>query len=159
MTTTEFLKKADAVLASAKRELAAGDLDGTANRLYYAMFHAARAALLSIGEAAQGRHATIIAQFGRRFCKDGPLPTELGRAINEAQELRLEGDYGAGTPDATEVAAYVQRPSNSLQRLKASCQVQCRVLRAEASARCSIRRTPFRAAVGRLARPSAAVTA
>lgn len=118
MTTTEFLKKADAALASAKRELAAGDLDGTANRLYYAMFHAARAALLNIGEAAQGRHATIIAQFGRRFCKDGPLPTELGRAINEAQELRLEGDYGAGTPDATEVAAYVAKAEQFVAAVK-----------------------------------------
>jgi uncharacterized protein (UPF0332 family) len=110
VTTTEFLKKADAALASAKRELAAGDLDGTANRLYYAMFHAAR--------AAQGRHATIIAQFGRRFCKDGPLPTELGRAINEAQELRLEGDYGAGTPDATEVAAYVAKAEQFVAAVK-----------------------------------------
>ena len=91
MTTTEFLKKAAAALASAKRELAAGDLDGTANRLYYAMFHAARAALLSIGEPAQGRHGMIIAQFGLHFCKDGPVPIELGRAINEAQELRVEG--------------------------------------------------------------------
>jgi uncharacterized protein (UPF0332 family) len=82
------------------------------------MFHAARAALLSIGEAAQGRHATIIAQFGRRFCKDGPLPTELGRAINEAQELRLEGDYGAGTPDATEVAAYVAKAEQFVAAVK-----------------------------------------
>ena len=118
MTTTEFLKKADAALASAKRELAAGDLDGTVDRLYYAMFHAARAALLSIGEPAQGRHATIIAQFGRRFCKDGPLSTELGRAINEAQELRLEGDYGAGTPDATEVAAYVAKAEQFVAAVK-----------------------------------------
>ena len=55
MNTTEFLRKADAALASAKRDLEAGDLDGAANRLYYAMFHAARAALLSIGAPAQGK--------------------------------------------------------------------------------------------------------
>jgi uncharacterized protein len=109
LTTTAFLRKADAAIASAKRDLDAGDLDGAANRLYYAMFHAARAALLSVGEPVQGRHGTIIAQFGLRFCKDGPLPTEIGRSINEAQELRVEGDYGAGTPDATEVAAYVAK--------------------------------------------------
>ena len=29
--------------------------------------------------------------------------------INEAQELRVEGDYGAGAPDATEVRAYVAK--------------------------------------------------
>jgi uncharacterized protein (UPF0332 family) len=84
VTPAEFMQKADAALASAKRDLAAGDLDGTANRLYYAMFHAARAALLSIEESAHGRHGTIIARFGRRFCKDGPLSPDLGRAINEA---------------------------------------------------------------------------
>ena len=42
MTALELLTKADTALASAKRELDAGDLDGAANRLYYAMFHAAR---------------------------------------------------------------------------------------------------------------------
>jgi uncharacterized protein (UPF0332 family) len=67
VTVTEFLRKAHAALASAKRDLAAGDLDGTANRLYYAMFHAARAALLSIGRL-------------------GPLAAELRRAIAEIDD-------------------------------------------------------------------------
>ena len=88
MTATELLRKADAALASAKRDLDAGDFDGAANRLYYAMFHAARAALASIGEPAQGPHGRIIAQFSLHFCKNGPLPTELGRAINETQGRR-----------------------------------------------------------------------
>jgi uncharacterized protein (UPF0332 family) len=120
VTATELLRKADAALASAKRDLDAGDLDGAANRLYYAMFHAARAALASIGEQAQAKHKTIIAQFGLHFCKNGPLPTELGRAINEAEELRLEGDYGAGTPDATEVAAYVAKAGHFIAESRES---------------------------------------
>jgi uncharacterized protein (UPF0332 family) len=82
------------------------------------MFHAARAALASIGKRPQGRHATIIAQFGLHFCKDGPLPTELGRAINEAQELRLEGDSGAGTPDPAEVATYVAKAEQFVAAVK-----------------------------------------
>ena len=118
MTAPEFLRKADAALASAKRDLDADDLDGTANRLYYAMFHTARAALVNIGKAADGRHGTIIAQFGLQFCKNGPLPTELGRAINEAQELRVESDYGAGTPDASEIAAYVAKAEQFVAAVK-----------------------------------------
>ena len=118
MTAAEFLSKAETALASAKRDLEADDLDGAANRLYYAMFHAARAALLSIGEPAYGTHATIIAQFGLHFCKNGPLPTELGRAINEAQELRVEGDYGSGTPDPTEVAAFVAKAERFVAAVK-----------------------------------------
>jgi uncharacterized protein (UPF0332 family) len=109
VSAPEFLKKADSALASAKRDFDAGDYDGAANRLYYAMFHAARAALESIGIPPHGRHATIIARFGRYFCRGGPLPSELGRAINEAQELRVEGDYGSGTPDPSEVAAYLAK--------------------------------------------------
>jgi uncharacterized protein (UPF0332 family) len=118
VTPAELLRKADAALASARRDFDAGDLDGAANRLYYAMFHAARAALLSIGEPVRRRHMTVIAQFGRHFCKDGPLPTEIGRAINEAQELRVEGDYGAGSPDATEVRVYVAKAADFVAAVK-----------------------------------------
>lgn len=100
MSAAEFLTRAESALASSKRDFEAGDYDGAANQLYYAMFHAARAALDSIGIPPQGKHGTVIARFGRHFCRDGPLSSELGRAINEAQELRVEGDYGSGTPDA-----------------------------------------------------------
>ena len=108
MSPAEFLLKAENALLSARRDFAAGDLDGAANRLYYAMFHAARAALLRVGEPAQGKHGTIIGRFGRRFCKDGPLAPEFGRALNEAQELRIEGDYGAATADAAQVESYIE---------------------------------------------------
>src|SRR5689334_13168217 len=80
-----------------------------------------------------------IAQFGLNFCKDGPLPTELGRAMNEAQELRVEGDYDAGTPSASEVAAYVVRLSSSSQRSGVLCQVPYRVRLAEVSRPASAR--------------------
>jgi uncharacterized protein (UPF0332 family) len=109
VSAAEFLKKAESALASSKRDFEAGDYDGAANRLYYAMFHAARAALDSIGIPPQGKHGTIIARFGRHFCLNGPLPSELGRAINEAQELRVEGDYGSGTPAANDVATYLAK--------------------------------------------------
>src|SRR5207248_7515562 len=49
LSVADFLAKADSALQSAKRDLAAGDYDGAANRLYYAMFHAARAALFNAG--------------------------------------------------------------------------------------------------------------
>jgi uncharacterized protein (UPF0332 family) len=76
------------------------------------------AALLSIGQSAQGAHGTIIAQFGLHFCKDGPLSVELGRALNQAQELRVEGDYDAGTPSATEVAAYIAKAEQFVAAVK-----------------------------------------
>jgi uncharacterized protein (UPF0332 family) len=119
MSAAEFLRKADTALASGKRDLAAADADGAANRLYYAMLHAARAALLSIDQPATGKHGTIIARFGKHFCKEGPLTPELGRAINKARELRAEGDYGAGTPDAEDVAAFLAQAEAFIAAVKA----------------------------------------
>lgn len=118
MIAADFLTKAEAAVASARREFAAGDLEGAANRLYYAMFHAARAALLTVGRPARGRHATIINQFGIHLCKSGPLPAELGRVINEAQELRTEGDYTAAKLDAAEVSEYVLKADEFVTSIK-----------------------------------------
>ena len=118
MSAADFLKKADSALASAKRDFDASDYDGAANRLYYAMFHAPRAALENAGIRPQGRHSTIIARFGRQFCRDGPLPPELGRAPNEAQELRVEGDYGLGTPDANEARVYLTKAEEFVAAVK-----------------------------------------
>lgn len=118
MSAAEFLRKADNAVAAARRELAAGDAEAAANRLYYAMFHAARAALISIGEPDQGKHGTVIARFGRHFCKSGPLPPDLGRTINEAERLRARGDYGAAEPDAAAVAAYVAKAAAFVAAVK-----------------------------------------
>lgn len=48
MNFKELLNKAERASASSKILLAAKDADGACNRAYYAMFDAARAALLSI---------------------------------------------------------------------------------------------------------------
>jgi uncharacterized protein (UPF0332 family) len=118
LSAAEFLAKAETALQSAKRDLAARDFDGAANRLYYAMFHAAKAALLRVGASAEGKHGMIIAQFGLRLCKNGPLPTELGRALNEAAELRSESDYGATSPDPADVTAYCETAERFVAAVK-----------------------------------------
>lgn len=46
MKPQELIAKANRALASAKLLLDSGDVDGACNRAYYAMFDAARAALL-----------------------------------------------------------------------------------------------------------------
>ncbi len=74
--------------------------------------------LLSAGQSAEGKHGTIIARFGRHFCKDGPLSAELGRAINEAQRLRSKGDYGAETPAMADVEAYIAKAEEFVAAVK-----------------------------------------
>jgi uncharacterized protein (UPF0332 family) len=118
VTPAELLERAEKAAAAGQRELAAGDPEAAANRLYYAMFHAARAALLSVGEPTASTHATVIGRFGMRFCRNGPLSPELGRAFNKAQELRTESDYGEGSPDRAQVAAFLTEAEQFVAAVK-----------------------------------------
>jgi uncharacterized protein (UPF0332 family) len=43
---------------------------------------------------------------------------ELGRAINEAQQLRAKGDYGTETPDTADVADSVAKAEAFLAAVK-----------------------------------------
>jgi uncharacterized protein (UPF0332 family) len=64
LSAVDYLTKAEHAVASAERLFAEGDMEGAANRAYYGMFHAARAALLSAGESIAGKHGTIIGHSG-----------------------------------------------------------------------------------------------
>jgi uncharacterized protein (UPF0332 family) len=89
--------KATRAVASARLLLSDGDVDGACNRAYYAMFDAARAALLvlvpGIDPALVKTHGGLISMFSLHFVKPGILPVELGRSLNRAHEVRLIADY------------------------------------------------------------------
>jgi uncharacterized protein (UPF0332 family) len=96
-------------VAAARAELQAERLNGAGNRAYYAMFHAARAALERRGIDTRGqRHGAVLREFSRLFVGDGPLAREHGRSIRKAQELRNIGDYDEAPPDRDDVAAAVE---------------------------------------------------
>jgi uncharacterized protein (UPF0332 family) len=112
MSAEDYMAKAERALAAAHK-LFDGDQkdpEGAANRLYYAMFGAARAALTAVGQpkAASGSHGTVIGQFGLHLVQTGMVSSDLGRALKEAQELRAEGDYGTTVPDLDSVAEFIQ---------------------------------------------------
>lgn len=91
------MAKADTACASARALLALDDVDGATNRAYYAMFDAARAALLVSGALADPQvvrtHSGLIAAFGRHLVKSGLVPSGLGKQLNRAHEVRLVADY------------------------------------------------------------------
>nr|RNF64922.1 HEPN domain-containing protein [Acidithiobacillus sulfuriphilus] len=91
------MSKAVRARASARALLDLDDVDGACNRAYYAMFDAARAALLASGAPVQpdiGKtHSGLIAAFGLHLVKNGPIPKELGRLLKRAEEIRLVADY------------------------------------------------------------------
>jgi uncharacterized protein (UPF0332 family) len=104
VNAAEFLGKAQRAIASARLLLDSGDIDGACNRAYYAIFDAARAALLATGEAialeAPKSHNGLIAAFSQRLVKTGRVPIELGKAFNRVADIRLVADYAGPGIDA-----------------------------------------------------------
>lgn len=97
MTPQELMTKASRALASAKLLLDSGDVDGACNRAYYAMFDAARAALLSIDAPVPAEvartHSGLITAFSLHLVKPGLVAVEHGRSLNKVEDLRLIADY------------------------------------------------------------------
>ena len=115
MTPNALMAKADTACLSARALLDLGDVDGAANRAYYAMFDAARAALLASGAPVEpdiGRtHSGLIGAFGKFLVKNGPVSKEVGRLLNRAHEIRLVADYNSNSvesADAKEMVAQAE---------------------------------------------------
>lgn len=110
-----LMSKAETACTSAQTLLALGDVDGATNRAYYAMFDAARAALLanadrsSAAEPISRTHGGMIAAFGSAFVKTGLMPKELGRLLNRAHEIRLVADYTGASVELTDARAMVEQ--------------------------------------------------
>jgi uncharacterized protein (UPF0332 family)/predicted nucleotidyltransferase len=64
---------------------------------YYAMFHAARAALLAVDGNASTNHGRVVSAFGDmvRRRRLGRAARGLARTLGQAYELRVEADYGS----------------------------------------------------------------
>lgn len=97
MNADILLHKAHTALASAKLLLESGDADGACNRAYYAMFDAARAALMAFQNSDEvltiKTHSGLISSFSLQLVKPGMIDIELGKALNKVEDLRLIADY------------------------------------------------------------------
>jgi uncharacterized protein len=104
-----YMNKARRTLSSAQSLLQNGDTEGACNRAYYAMFNAARAALLAADiDAPDGGYKThngLIGAFGKHLVSTGHVDAGLGRAINQVQRLRQIADY-VGDPPSLEDATW-----------------------------------------------------
>ena len=91
----DLIEKAGKFLITAQQALNTGDYDSCASRCYYAMFFVAEAALLTKNLTASS-HKGVISLFGEHFVKTKILERNLGKALNDAYDKRLVGDYGVG---------------------------------------------------------------
>ncbi len=97
MNAEGLLHKAGTALSSSRLPLQSGDADGSCNRAYYAMFDAARAALMAFQESDEvlriKTHSGLISNFSLQLVKPGLIDIELGKALNKVEDLRLIADY------------------------------------------------------------------
>jgi len=91
----DLINKAEKFLATAEHALDIGDSDSCVSRCYYAMFFIAEAVLLTKNLSARS-HKGVISLFGEHFVKTGIFDRVLGKALNDAYDKRLIGDYGIG---------------------------------------------------------------
>jgi uncharacterized protein (UPF0332 family) len=81
--------------AELSEETPDGRFEGVIHGAYYAMFHAARAALLAVQGRASTNHGQVVATFARMVQrrKLGQEATDLAVTLSEAYKLRAEADY------------------------------------------------------------------
>lgn len=91
----DLTEKAGKYLITAQQALNNGDYDSCASRCYYAMFFVAEAALLTKNLTASS-HKGVISLFGEHFIKTNVFERNLGKALTNAYDKRLVGDYGIG---------------------------------------------------------------
>ena len=89
----QLLSKSRQALNTATRDLAGGDMDAAANRCYYAAYFAAWAMFAAVGREKPKSHSGLIAEFSKRFVKDGPLDRKLGTTLGKLESLRSYADY------------------------------------------------------------------
>ena len=91
------MEKAARAVTSAKLLLEVGDVDGACNRAYYAMFDAAKAALIWSGAPVEPTvvrtHSGLISAFSLYLVKTGHIAIEIGRSMNRVAEIRMIADY------------------------------------------------------------------
>lgn len=123
LTPDALMAKADTACSSARALLDLGDVDGAASRAYYAMFDAARAALLASGAPVEpdiGRtHSGLIGAFGNFLVKNGPVSKEVGRLLNRAHEIRLVADYNGDSVEPADAKEMVEQAETFVATMRA----------------------------------------
>lgn len=122
ITIEVLLDKSDRALASAQLLFSAGDYEGACNRAYYAMFDAAKAALLHVQPdddlSVAKTHNGLIAAFGLQVVKAGLVDVSLGRNLNRGQTLRQVADYTGDPLTLSDVEQLMKDANNFFSTIK-----------------------------------------
>lgn len=111
------IEKAEEKLQAARSLFQSAFWDDAISRAYYAVFHAASAALLSEGVTAK-THEAVKTLFGLYFIRTGKIENSYGRTIRELKDDREHGDYDVFTSFGREDAEKaIQEAERFLERI------------------------------------------
>lgn len=79
---------------------------GAASRADYAVFHAARALLVSIGLEARS-HKSLVSMLGEHFVLAGQMSPQMGRLVSRMQRDREDADYAEGAVFTADEAVHM----------------------------------------------------
>lgn len=123
MTPSDYMKKASRALAAARLLVANAEVEGACNRAYYAMFDAAHAALLASGEMVSETsirtHRGLIGAFGLHLVQKNRVSRELGRILNEVEQIRLLADYTGEEIDLQKALWAVEQAESFVEAMRA----------------------------------------
>ena len=86
------LEKAKNTLHDAQKYCAEATFSSTVNRIYYAMFYAVNALLITKG-LSSSKHSGVRALFNKEFVNKGVVDKETGKFFADIFVNRQEGDY------------------------------------------------------------------
>jgi uncharacterized protein (UPF0332 family) len=93
--TKLYLQKSTECITDALALFDASRHTAAVSRSYYAMFHAAQAALLFVGVEAF-THQGVNVQFNKHFIKSGIFEKGVGKMYSRILDKRLKSDYEIG---------------------------------------------------------------
>lgn len=88
-----IIKKANRSIKAAKGLVDDEDFDFASSRLYYAIFYAMEAVLLT-RNISSSKHSGVISQFNQFYIKEGIFPKNFSKTISRLFRERQVGDYG-----------------------------------------------------------------
>lgn len=117
----DLLQKSRRTLEEAQHLWKNGYYDGSISRAYYAMFHAAEAALLA-EDITASTHSGVHRMFGKHFIKTGVLPTQLSAHLGQVFETRQLADYGNTRLGQEEAEEALRKAAVFIERIEALLQ-------------------------------------
>ena len=93
----QLMRLADQALDTAQSNCDSSDYRAAANRIYYGIFYAASAALLTLG-IERRRHSGVISAFREHLVQPGIIEVEFSNIYGESLNVREDADYAIEIP-------------------------------------------------------------